>query len=162
MTINGKDISIREIMRDTHTIEVGKNLREALRELIAQRTNSLLVVDADGKLVGMVNAHALISEVVPDYLEGDQVAAHFASEDMFREEAEKVTDTPLENFMIKDPATVTVNDSLMKAAVLAVANKENVRIPVVDENHKPLGILTRTEIKQVIGAYLGIDGCFED
>lgn len=152
---------IKKIMREVKTISDGATFFDALKKMIKERTNSLVVVDDGGRVVGMVNTGEMIREVVPDYLEEDNaITAHFADREMFMEDVKKAKDVPIKKFMISDVATVDAEDSLMEVAVIAISNRQ-LRIPVVDENKKPVGLITRTEIKQVIGDILGIE-CFED
>lgn len=159
MTINGRSIAIKDVMREPKIVESGMIFRDVIRKMIVEKTNSLVVVDTDGSVVGMVNPKSLIKHVVPDYLENDSIAAHFATEDIFREEAAKVADVAIEDFMQKDISTVKADDTLMQAAVVALESGQ-VRIPVVDENQKPIGLLTRTELKNVIAAFLDVDEAF--
>lgn len=154
-------MEIGDIMRDATTVSSDATFREVVKKMIVEKTNSLVVVDEGGACVGFVNPKALIQHVIPDYLEDDAIAAHFASENIFREEAAKVADAPIADFMQKEVATVKAGDSLMQAAVVALASNQ-VRIPVVDADEKPIGLLTRTELKNVIGSFLDIDEAFED
>jgi CBS domain-containing protein len=111
--------------------------------------------------VGMVNARTLIHESVPSYLGDDATAAHFVNETIFKEEVEKVANESIEKIMDEDVKTIKANESLMKAAMI-VSSGNQVRIPVLDEENRPIGLLTRTELKQVIGLFLGIKGCFTE
>jgi predicted transcriptional regulator len=108
----------------------------------------------------MVNARILIEKAIPKYLGGDTIAAHFADEEIFREEVHKNDNVKITDFMATDIAVIGRDDSLVKAAILATQNQQ-IRIPVLDDNKKPIGLLTRTELKQVIGYYMGIEGSFE-
>jgi predicted transcriptional regulator len=155
MTINGKEIHIGDIMRPASTIESSATLKEVLAHMTEQKRNSLAVVDTEGILIGAVNAVDIIKEVVPDYLEDDAVAARFADDELFKEDAIRVQDKPLADFMSTDIPTITKDETLIEAAVLAAKHGRG-RITVVDEHKKPIGVLTRTEIKQVIAAYLGL------
>ncbi len=148
--------SIKQIMREVKTINSKTTFFDAIKKMIEEETNSLVVVGDAGEVKGVINAGELIREVVPDYLEEDDaVAAHFANREIFVEEVNRAKDTALEKFMIKNPVTIKYSDSLMEAAVLAISSRQ-FRIPVVDEENKPVGIITRTELKRVIGEILGI------
>jgi len=153
------EVTVEKVMRPASTIRDNVTFRDVLTKMIEEKKNSMLVVDAEGKLVGLVNAKSLVRRAVPDYLEEDVLAARYATEEMFKEEAEKVADIPVTDFMISDIKTIKFSDSIMYAAVVGLAGS-NMRVPVLDDEGKPLGILTRTEIKQLIGMHLGIVGCF--
>lgn len=154
-------IRVKDVMRDAHLISADVTYRDALTEMICKKTNSLVVVDDEGLFVGMINAGTLIEHAIPTYMNSDEIAAHYANEEMLRDEIAKVADMPIKDFMKDHIATITDDESLMKAAIIATKNQQ-IRIPVLDENKKPIGILTRTELKQVVGLLLGIDRCFED
>lgn len=157
MSIN--NIKIGDVMRKPLMIEDSADFYTVLKMLIEYRTNSLLVVDRSGKLVGEVDVLCLIKQVIPPYIGTDDISAHFATEEIFKADIEKAKDTPVTQFMVRDPQTLTLKSSLIESTVLAMANEQG-RIPVVNEAHEPIGVLTRTEIKQVIGKHFDIEGCF--
>jgi CBS domain-containing protein len=152
--------SVREIMRDVHTISADVSFKEALREMICKKTNSLVVVNEEGVFEGLVNARVFIEYAIPPYISNDEIAAHYANEELFREAVNQVADKPLRELIEKDIETIGADESLMKAAVIATKNRQ-IRIPVLDEEKKPIGLLTRTELKQLIGTFLEIDRCFD-
>lgn len=158
---NNCEVTIENIMRPASVVQDSVTFRDVLTKMIEEKKNSMLVVDAGGKLVGLVNAKALVRRAVPDYLEEDVLAARYATEAMFKEEAEKVADIPVTDFMIADVKTIKLSDSVMYAAIVGLAGS-NMRVPVLDDDGRPLGLLTRTEIKQLIGMHLGIVGCFKE
>lgn len=161
MTSENCEVTVEKVMRPASVIRDNVTFRDVLTKMIEEKKNSMLVVDAEGKLVGLVNAKALVRRAVPDYLEEDVLAARYATEAMFKEEAQKVADKPITDFMIADIKTIKLSDSVMYAAVMGLAGS-NMRVPVIDDDGKPLGLLTRTEIKQLIGMHLGIVGCFKE
>jgi len=132
---------------------------DVLKKMIRHKTNVILIVNMQNRLVGMVDAFELIREMLPDYVEEDSVAAHFATEDIFHDDCERVRNVPVTQFMEKELVTITMQTSLTEAAVIALTKKSE-RIPVVDDKNEPIGLLTRTEIKQVIGKHLGIKESF--
>ncbi len=147
---------VKDIMRKAYIITDDKNFYDAIKQMIEEKTNSLVVVNQEGKLAGLLNTGMLIGEVVPDYLEEDAVAAHFANEEIFIEDVKKAKNSPIKKFMLNNSHYIQGGASLMELAVLALSNKQ-LRIPVVDKNKKPIGIITRTELKKVIGGILGIE-----
>jgi len=159
MMLNGKNILIKNIMRDVQTVSDKADFKEVLSQVIYKKTNSLIVVNDEGKFAGIVNARTLIHKSIPTYLGDDVTAAHFANEEIFKEQVEKVASESIRTIMDDDIKTIRENESLMGAAMIVGSGKQ-VRIPVLDENDKPIGLLTRTELKQVIGIFLGIEGCF--
>lgn len=153
------EVNVKEIMREVVTVPVDLNFRQALEKMICDKTNSLVVVDEQGIFVGMVNARVFIERAIPSYISNDEIAAHYADEKLFREAVEQVADTPLKDLMETDVETISADESLMKAAIIATKNRQ-IRIPVLDADKKPIGLLTRTELKQLIGTFLEIKSCF--
>jgi CBS domain-containing protein len=149
------ETTVREMMREPTLVSDDQTLRHVLERMVHEHRNSLAVVDADGKLVGAVNAVDIIQEVVPDYLETDAVSARFADDALLREDAQRVADKCVREFMATDIPTISPDDSMTEAAVLAACHGRG-RIVVINEANEPIGILTRTEIKRVIATYLDI------
>ncbi len=160
MTINGNLHAVKDIMRPPICVHEEDTLEAILAKMMAERRNSLTVVDDAGKLVGAVNAIDVIKAVLPDYLEDDLVAVRFANESLLKEDAEKARLTPVKEFMAKDIPQIDEDDGILEAASMAIQHGRG-RITVVDKDGKPVGVITRTEIKQVIGSLLGLPGAFE-
>jgi nucleotide-binding universal stress UspA family protein len=148
-----KDIMIKPVL-------VGNNatFMEVLQRMIKYKTNSLLVVNKKGVLVGRIQSLNLLWKIKPGYLDTDFAAltSHFIDEEAFREACIKAKDTPIDELMEKNPKVLRPDSSLMEAAMIAIEDM-HARIPVVDEHNVPVGIVTRTELKKVMGLYLGID-----
>lgn len=158
--INGKSYTIEDVMRPAVFINNSATLEETLQKMINEHRNSLIVVAEDGTLSGMVNAVDIIKAVLPDYMEESNLAARFSNLDLLKEDAERVKDTLVTDFMETEIPTIKVDGSLIEATAIA-AHSGKGRIAVVDAENKPVGVLTRTELKQVIGATLGMCGdCF--
>lgn len=153
-------INISEVMRAPHLIKDSSTFFEVLTEMVRQKTNSLIVTDSEGKVVGEVSVLNLLKQIVPHYISDEsEIMGHFVTEDVFREDIEKAKNAPVTNFMVENPPIITLKDTLVEATVLAMSSERS-RVVVVDEAHKPIGVLTRTEIKQAIGKYFDIPGCF--
>jgi len=155
MTIDGKEYVVGDLMRDPVLIREDATLKEALGTLVDGQSNIGCVVDKNGVLVGGVSTLDIIRAVLPDYIEADTVAARFADNKMLLEDAKKAADVPLANFFDRDEATVSADTQLLEATAISSGDC-NGRIIVIDKEHKPVGVLTRTEIKQVLAAFLGI------
>lgn len=155
MTIGDKDYTLAEIMRPPVLVASTSTLRDALATLVDRRTNMGVVVDDAGVFLGTVTTLDIISAVLPDYLEADNVAARFADDALLREDTNKAATMPVCDFLDRDEATIDADAHLMEATVLASKDATG-RIVVLDDARKPVGVLTRTEIKMVLAAYLGI------
>lgn len=152
---------VRDVMRKVVTIPAAGTFKEALATLIRERRNSALAVDEDGAFVGYVDAGTLLRGAMPEYLRDDPTAARFAENGILQEMATKIAEEPLADFIDTDIVVVAPSDSLVYATVLSIQKGQG-RVPVLDEARRPVGVLTRTELKQALGCYLEVPGCFED
>lgn len=155
MTIDGTHYSVREIMRPAITLPHTSTLRDALALLTERGTNLAIVVADSGEYLGSVTTIDIIRAILPDYLEADTVAARFADDQMLREDTEKSANLPVADFLDRTEATIRDDAHLLEATVRA-SQDDTGRIVVLDADNKPVGVLTRTEIKKVLAAFLGI------
>jgi len=123
--------------------------------MISEKTNSLLVTDNNGILTGEVSVTDLLDAIVPEYLDGDSVAAHFATTELFEESTKDTEEKQIKFFMSRELAPVKLTDGIMKVASNAIAHKK-ARIPVVDDENKPVGIISRRGLKHIIADALAI------
>ncbi len=161
MTIDGKEYKVRDLMRDAVIIQKDAELSHALEALIKGKSNIAVVVDDNGALLGGVSTLDIIRAILPDYIEQDPTAAHFADTAMLREDTLKSASTSISNFINTKDVTVHPDANLLEATVLSCINAQG-RIIVVDDENKPVGLLTRTEIKQVLAAFLNIENNLEE
>lgn len=149
-------MELKDVIKEAVTIEAQKSFKQAVTLMVDKQTNVLLVVDDTGSLIGVVSVTDLLDAVVPEYLDGDSTAAHFASEDMFKQAVTETKDKPVCDFMSAELTTVREDESLMAVAVTAIVNKR-LRIPVVNAAGKPVGIISRQGLKRIIAEQLGIE-----
>lgn len=155
MKIDGKEYKVRDLMRHAVIIPENAQLKEALEALVEGKVNLAVVVDADGVFVGGITTLDIIRAILPDYLEEDKAVKHFVDDEMLSEDTKKAATIPIIDFVDRRDATIDPDAGLLEATIVA-SGDGNGRIVVVDENKKPVGLLTRTEIKQVLAAYLDI------
>lgn len=148
-------MEVRDIVKEAVTISEDTTFREALLAMINGKTNTLLVVNDEGELTGEVTVADLLDAIVPEYLDGDSIAANFATEEMFAEAVKEAESRPVSLFMSSDFNAVEMNDGLMAVAATAIAN-QRARIPVIDKENHPVGIISRQGLKHIIAKFLGI------
>lgn len=148
-------MELKDITKEAVLVSQDATFREALERMVKEQTNSLLIVGEDGVLVGEVGVSDLLDAIVPSYLDGDSIAAAFATEEMFKEAVREASDRPVSDFMSSDTEPVRADDGLMAIAASAIA-QGRARIPVVDHDNRPVGIISRRGLKQIIASYLGI------
>jgi len=148
-------MELKEIIKDVPIITETNTLREAVSIMIEKQTNSLLVAGDDGALIGEVSVVDLMDAIVPEYLDGDNVAAHFATEEMFKKAVAEAADKEVREFMKTDIDPIDIDDGLMAVAATAIAH-QRARIPVIDRDNHPVGIISRQGLKKIIASFLNI------
>jgi len=148
-------MEIKDIIKDAVTISEDATFQEALSAMINGKTNTLLVTDENEVLVGEVTVADLLDAIVPEYLDGDSIAANFATEDMFEEAVRSAEGQQVKYFMSSDFNSVDLEDGLMTVAATAIAH-QRARIPVVDKDNHPIGIISRQGLKHILAQFLGI------
>lgn len=147
---------VGDIMRAVPTtIRPETTMREAVRIMVGEKANGLIVTDEQGKVVGILSSWDIIQFIVPDYLEDDKHLAAFEAESTFDNRIKQVAESPVSEFMTKEVRTVSPDDALMQAAT--VLSEFHIRqLPVVDSDEKLVGYLNRTDMKLAIARVLGI------
>jgi len=148
-------MELKEIIKDVPIIPETTTFKEAVSVMVKQQSNSLLVTDEEGKLSGEVSVSDLMDGIVPEYLDGDSIAAHFATEEMFEEAVRNASEKEVREFMTIDIDPVEADDGLMAVAATAIAH-QRARVPVVDQEGRPVGIISRRGLKQLIATFLNI------
>lgn len=149
-------MELRDITKEAVTIGEDASFKEALSLMVSKQTNSLLVVNDEGKLSGEVGVSGLLDAIVPEYLDGDGIAAHFATEDMFKDAVEDAADMPVREFMTVEVNAVRADEGLMSVAATAIA-QGRASVPVVDHDNRPVGVISRRGLKHILAKYLHIE-----
>lgn len=142
-------MKIKDVMtKDPLRVSVSTGLLEIYKIFCKKDIGGVPVVDSDNKLAGMVTKTELLDVLIPDYFE---MVSDFLFIDDFGALEERLESIPsmelfiAEDLMIRDVITVSQEASLMKAP--ALMNKYNIRrLPVVSDDRKLLGIITRMDI----------------
>ena len=148
-------MELKDITKEAALVSEDATFLEALNAMVKQQTNTLLVIDAEGVLSGEISVSDLLDAIVPEYLDGDSIAANFATEEMFEEAVQNAADKPVSEFMTVDIEPVESTDGLMAVAATAIAH-QTARIPVVDHDRRPIGIISRRGLKQILAKFLHI------
>lgn len=148
-------MEVRDITKPAIIIHENATFEEAIKIMVHKQTNSLLVTNDAGVLVGELTMSDMLDAIVPEYLDGDSIAAHFATSDMFTEAVTDARNALVKDFMSTEVNPVETNDSLMSVAALAIASRRT-HIPVVDSENMPVGVISRRGVKHIIADALKI------
>jgi CBS domain-containing protein len=132
--------------RIVHSISPATTIRQAAETFVSYHIGTLPVVDADGKLVGILQIRDLVSLVMPDFVnlmqDFDFVIDFGAAE--FRKPDHELLVTPISAVM-QPPISVEGDSGLLRAS--ALFKKHHLSdLPVVDENERLIGIASLVDI----------------
>lgn len=146
-------MELKEILKEAVIVSENASFQEALDTMLAKHTNTLLVTNDEGVLTGEVSVSDLFDGIIPMDFDGDDVLTYLKDEGKFAEVARGAAETPVFDFMSTDFSSVHPDGSIMEVAAVAVAH-QRARIPVVDHENRPVGIISRQGLKQILGKFL--------
>jgi CBS domain-containing protein len=130
------------------SVDAGATFADAARALSESRLSALAVVDG-GKVVGLFTDEELLLGIIPGYLGELQHTAFLETElPSLRERAVEVQGEPVRKHMRK-PVTIEREASSMHAAERFVHCEEGA-LPVVDDDDRYVGMLSRTEFAHAL------------
>lgn len=148
-------MQVKDIVKPAVIISETDTFRTALKAMITQQTNTLLVTNEEGKLSGEVSVADLLDAIVPDTLDGNKVMEHFSNDEAFSAAVITASDVPVLEFMSQEISPLTLNDNLISIIATAIAN-QRARIPVVDTEDRPVGIISRRGLKHIIAKFANV------
>jgi len=128
---------VHELMtRSPVTVQPATHVKEALGMLDTHAITSMPVVDADGRIVGVVSEADLVREAVAQ----DPRAHMMPSGEPPLESPRTVAEV-----MSRHPLTVTADTDLAEAVDLLTSSAVK-SVPVVDERRRTVGMLSRRDV----------------
>ena len=131
------------------TASPDQTIAEAIKKMVENNTNSLIVVDEDNKPVGTISSYTLNRDVVPSYLKDDPIFSQYGAEGTFDKYAEKFKDHKIGDLMHTDFHKISEKDAMIEAASYSIEAARRI-LPVVNKEGKLIGAITRTCIKNAL------------
>ncbi|WP_030610312.1 CBS domain-containing protein [Streptomyces fulvoviolaceus] len=130
--------------------EYGTPFKEVARLLGGHRISGLPVVDEDDQVIGVVSETDLMirQAETPDPLEPKRRFRFAVVSRDARKRAVKAKARTAGQLMSEPPVTVHADDTIVEAA-RTMARHHIERLPVLDEEHRLVGIVTRRDLLQV-------------
>ena len=143
-------MNIKDIMtRDVITVGKDDTVESVIKLLLDKRISGVPVVDESNKVVGIVSETDLIFRdkdiSIPPFIPIFEAVVFLGSVEKFEKQIRKKVAYKVEEVMTTGPITAHEDDSVEKVANLMLTKKVN-RIPIVNEEGKILGIITRSDI----------------
>lgn len=141
---------VKKIMKTKPvTIKTGTGYREVAEILLNNRISGAPVINASGDMVGVVSEKDLFRALYPTYGYFYTSPEEFVDFERLEKEAREAGDKKVEEFMSARLITTTPETSVLKVGALMIATGIH-RVPVVDENNKLIGMVSRGDIYRAI------------
>lgn len=143
--------------RDVLTVTATTTLSIAIKILVDRQISGLPVVDDAGKLIGIISESDLMWREkgidLPPHIMFLDTVIYLENPARYDLELHKVLGQTVGEVMT--PHAVTINaDATLPAAARIMHQKKIHRLPVVDANNRPIGIITQGDIVKAIAAEL--------
>lgn len=142
-------MKVKDIMKkDIISVNIGATLKEVVEKLFKNQISGLLVMDGDN-LAGIISEKDVYRIMYPkyeDFYSHPEIAVNY--EEM-ESRAKRVKDVKVEKFMKSSIITLNPEDPVLKAGAVMLTRKVN-RLPVMSEEEKVIGIVSRRDIYQAI------------
>lgn len=148
-------MEIRNLAKEAVVIGEDSTFREAISLMIHKETNTLLVTNEEGRLSGEIHISDLLNAIIPEYLDPDKVLEELSTDEGFARAVQGASEKEVRDFMSIDIQPVQADDVLLAIAGNAIANSTE-QIPVVDQDNRPIGVISRKGLKHILAKYLGI------
>ncbi len=140
----------REVMtRDVVTVGLAASITEVARLLVEHKVSGLPVVDEEQRVVGMITEGDLIYQDkkvhMPAFLEILGGVIYLENPQRIVNDLKKMTATKVAEVMTSKVYTVKEDASMEDIATIMVERQVN-RLPVVDQNGKLVGIISRQDL----------------
>ena len=153
------DTTFASIMRPAAVVDEETAIRDALIRMNKEKCNELLVVDADGMLVGEVSINDLLGAVIPADIESEDgiedALTALGNEDVFKKALQDAAERSISECASYAVESVRADARLIDVAATAMAMGQ-ARIPVVDHDNRPVGIISRQGLRHILSLYLGV------
>lgn len=143
-------MQVKEIMTsEVVTVSITDSVEQCAKLLQEHDISGLPVLNEAGKVAGMITEGDLIRRAsrvkAPGYLEILGGLIYLDSPKKFVDELQRAMSLEAGQLMSKNLVSIKPDDTVEKAATMMVEKKIS-RLPVIDENHKLLGIVSRRDI----------------
>lgn len=149
MTITAKDIMTKEVI----TVHPGDDVEKVAHLLLEHNISGLPVTDGEGRVLGVISEGDLVireKEIkAPAYSEILGGVFYLESPKKFFEELKRTIARSVEELMSRKVFTVGPEAAVPEISALMVEKGIN-RVPVVDQDKKLIGIVSRQDIIKAV------------
>lgn len=143
--LTAKDIMTKRVIKVRSDITI----KELSDILLKNKISGVPVVDSEDKLVGIVTETDIIKDNIkiqfPFYFDPLMAAGYMVDFEKYNKNIKDYLNTRVEEIMNHRVRTASLQTPVSEIADIMIYDKVN-RVPVIDENKKVVGIVTRSDI----------------
>jgi len=140
---------IDTVSPDTTVKNAIMQMRVATRKPGIYGVKGIIVLDADGKVIGLLSVRDILRSILPEYMMERTEFGSLSWPGMFEHMANKISEKTVGEIMSKEVITISPEATLMECAVLLI--KHNLwRLPVVTPDNRPLGMVYLRDLHYAI------------
>ncbi len=148
-------LTAKDIMTtDVRSVNQESSIEDLAKLFEETRYNALPVLDAEGRLEGVVSQNDLIERDkplhIPTVISIFDWVLYLESEKAFKEDVRRMAARTVGEIMSPSRATCSLETTVSEIAELMSSNKARL-VPVVDDNNKVLGVVARLDIIRAMG-----------
>lgn len=130
---------------DVDFVRTGNTVKEVSHLIFGRGINGVPVVDKEDKLVGFITERDIVSRFYPSVQEFIEDPVNTKDFELMEKNIYEIFDLPADRIMTKDPITINPDSPVLHAHSLMILNKVG-RLPVVNENGRLIGIVSKGDI----------------
>ena len=137
------------------TVSPDEPFTELVAKLLSSPQAKAAVLDAERRVIGVVGVHDVLRKIVPHYLDLDQKLMEVMHEGYVEERLLRLTGLVAGDLMTAKVDCVTLDDTMIKA-VSMIVEKRRKSLPVIDDEGRFIGIVTRRSILERVVSSSGL------
>jgi len=127
------------------TVPPDATVIQLIEAILGTKHTTAAVLDAEGRLLGMVGAHDVFRKIVPKYLQTDRNLMDVFHDGYYEEKFVLFKETPVSQIMSTKLDAVHPDDPIIKAVALIV-DKRRKTLPVIESDGAFIGLITRRSL----------------
>ncbi len=140
---------------DPTTTRPEVSFERLLAGLVSQSKSKAAVLDGEGRLVGVVGIHDILKKIVPHYVGLDAKLMEVMHAGYFGERLVRLQGMTVGDLMSTEIDSVAPDDPLIKAVSMMVERRRKA-LPVVDDDRRFVGLVTRRSILLRVAGATGL------
>lgn len=136
---------VKEFMiRDITSVMEDTSIEYLIKILYRHRRYTLPIVNENNSIIGTISVEDVLNASLPHYFKSMQNTAFLPDINQFSTKLKEIRDYKITEFMIKDPITVTEEDTITRVADILI--KSDLKTIFVVKNNRLSGYINRIDL----------------